>query len=52
MNKRFRSPTNTPLSVALTSGHTTVIPPEGVDLPSIFHRHPFQGVWKETIVVS
>lgn len=38
MNKRFRSPTNTPLSVALTSGHTTVIPPEGVDLPSIFHR--------------
>lgn len=38
MTKRFRSPTDTPLHVALTSGHTAVIPPEGVELATAFHR--------------
>ncbi|WP_028605543.1 hypothetical protein [Ottowia thiooxydans] len=38
MTKRFRSPTDTPLHVALTSGHTAVIPPEGIDLPQVFQR--------------
>lgn len=36
--KRFRSPTDTPLHVALISGHTAVIPPEGIELPTMFHR--------------
>ncbi len=37
---KFRSPTSQPLHVALTSGHTAVIPPgdEGVELPEAFHR--------------
>lgn len=38
MTKRFRSPTDTPLHVALTSGHTAVIPPEGIELAPVFHR--------------
>lgn len=38
MNKQFRSPTDTPLHVALTSGHTAVIPPEGIELAPMFHR--------------
>jgi len=38
MNKHFRSPTDTPLHVALTSGHTAVIPPEGIELAPMFHR--------------
>lgn len=38
MTKRFRSPTETPLHVALTSGHTAVITPEGTELAPMFHR--------------
>jgi len=38
MTKRFRSPSDTPLHVALTSGHTVVIPPEGIELDPMFHR--------------
>ncbi len=37
---KFRSPTDEPLHVALTSGHTMVIPPdaEGIDVPKHFQR--------------
>lgn len=37
---KFRSPISEPLHVALTSGHTMVIPPtdEGVDVPDAFQR--------------
>ena len=38
MTKRFRSPTDTPLHVALISGHTAVIPPEGIVLAPMFYR--------------
>lgn len=38
MTKRFRSPTDTPLHVALISGHTAVIPPEGIELAPSFYR--------------
>lgn len=38
MTKRFRSPTDTPLHIALTSGHTAVVAPEGTDLAPMFHR--------------
>ena len=38
MTKRFRSPTDTPLHVALISGHTAVIPPEGIELAPMFYR--------------
>ena len=40
MNTKFRSPTGEPLHVALTTGHTMVIPPsdEGVEVPSNFQR--------------
>lgn len=34
----LRSPTDTDLHVALTSGHTCVISPEGTDVPAIFTR--------------
>ena len=34
----LRSPTDTDLHVALTSGHTCVITPEGNDVPAIFTR--------------
>jgi len=35
---RFKSPTENPIFVALTSGHTAQIGPEYGDLPEIFHR--------------
>lgn len=35
---KFRSPTDEPMHVALTTGHTCVIPPEGVDLEPMFQR--------------
>lgn len=37
---KFRSPSHEPLHVALTSGHTMVVPPddEGVDVPQMFLR--------------
>lgn len=35
---KFRSPTAAPLHVALTTGHTCVVPPEGIELDQIFHR--------------
>lgn len=35
---KFRSPGDEPLHVALTSGHTIVIPPEGVDVPVVFRK--------------
>lgn len=40
MNTKFRSPTGEPLHVALTTGHTMVIPTseEGVDVPPHFQR--------------
>ncbi len=38
MTKRFRSPTDFPLHIALTSGHTAVVPPEGTELAPMFHR--------------
>lgn len=38
MTKRFCSPTETPLHIALTSGHTAVVTPDGTDLDTMFHR--------------
>ena len=35
---KFRCPGEEPLHIALTSGHTLVIPPEGVEVPDIFRR--------------
>lgn len=35
---KFRSPTDEPMHVALTTGHTCVIPPEGVELEPMFQR--------------
>lgn len=35
---KFRSPTDEPLHVALTTGHTCTIHPEGVDLDPMFQR--------------
>lgn len=37
---KFRSPTHEPLAVALTSGHTIVIPADedGIEVPAMFHR--------------
>lgn len=35
---KFRSPGSQALHIALTSGHTLVIPPEGVDVPTHFRR--------------
>lgn len=35
---KFRSPTKDPVHIGLTSGHTTVVTHEGVELPKIFHR--------------
>lgn len=35
---KFRSPSDQPIHVALTSGHTACIPPEGVELDPMFHR--------------
>ena len=38
MTLTFRSPTDEPLHIGLTSGHTAVVTPEGNELPSVFHR--------------
>lgn len=35
---RFSSPTETPIVLGLTSGHTCVIGPDLVDVPPRFHR--------------
>ena len=35
---RFTSPTDTPVHMALTSGHTFVVGPELVEVPPMFHR--------------
>lgn len=35
---KFRSPTEEAIHVSLTSGHTAVIPQEGVELDAMFHR--------------
>ena len=35
---KFRSPTDEPLHVALTTGHTCTISPEGDEIPQMFHR--------------
>lgn len=34
----FRSPTDEPLHIALTSGHTAVVTSEGSELHAMFHR--------------
>lgn len=36
---KFRSPTDEPVHIALTSGHTAVVGPVPVELESRFHRH-------------
>ncbi len=38
MTLKFRSPTNELLHIALTSGHTAVVTPEGNELAPIFQR--------------
>ncbi len=35
---KFRSPTDEPVFLSLTSGHTVVVPREGVDLPPMWNR--------------
>ncbi len=35
---KFRSPTNDPLHIALTTGHTAVVSAEGTELAPMFHR--------------
>lgn len=35
---KFRSPTDEPLHIGLTSGHTIIIPPEGIEVPQIFRK--------------
>lgn len=35
---KFRSPTDQPMHLALVTGHTAVVSPEGNELPDIFHR--------------
>lgn len=35
---KFRSPTDQPLHVALTTGHTCVVSPEGNEIDQMFHR--------------
>lgn len=35
---KFRSPTDEPLHIALTTGHTTVVSADGTELDSMFHR--------------
>lgn len=35
----FRSPTNKPIRIALTSGHTATVGPEWRELPVLFHHH-------------
>lgn len=35
---KFRSPGEQPLHIGLTSGHTLVIPQEGVEVPDMFRR--------------
>ena len=35
---KFRSPSDQPIHVALTTGHTAVVPPEGVVLAKMFHK--------------
>lgn len=46
---KFRSPTDEPLHIGLTSGHTIVIPPEGIELPQIFRKEAIaQGAEPDT----
>lgn len=35
---KFKSPSDEPLHIALTSGHSIVIDPEGTETPAIFHK--------------
>lgn len=35
---KFQAPGDKPVSVNLTSGHTFVIPPDGIEVPQMFHR--------------
>jgi len=35
---KFRSPTEEPIHVSLVTGHTAVVPMEGVELDPMFHR--------------
>ena len=35
---KFRSPSDQPIHIALTTGHTAVIPPDGVVLDKMFHK--------------
>ena len=35
---KFRAPSDEPVAVNLTSGHTFVVSPEGIEVPQMFHR--------------
>lgn len=35
---KFRSPSDQPIHIALTTGHTAVVPPDGVELDPMFHK--------------
>lgn len=35
---KFRSPSDQPIHIALTTGHTAVVPPDGVELDPMFRK--------------
>lgn len=35
---KFRSPSDQPIHIALTTGHTAVVPPDGVELDPMFYK--------------
>ena len=35
---KFRSPSDQPIHIALTTGHTAVVTPDGVELDPMFHK--------------
>lgn len=46
---KFRAPGDEPISVNLTSSHTFVVPPEGIEVPQMFHR---EAIAKGCILVA
>jgi hypothetical protein len=47
---KFHAPGDEPISVNLTSGHTFVVTPEGIETPQMFHREAIaKGCMPETV---
>lgn len=50
---KFRSPTSEPVPIGLTTGHTALITPEGVELDQMFHREAIaQGCLPESVTAE